>query len=324
MTNDSATIQLTLTGATTRTVAVTVNDNDTVNGAPTASITQPTNGATVSGTGAEFFGNGNDPQGNGTLDRAEFFVDGVLRYTDEYDGATGHFHYGGSHLRWNTTSISNGPHTLMMVVYDTGGLSGSATVNVTVNNSAGAPGLQGDYYSDMTLTNYAMSRVDPGVNYDWGTGSPDTAIPANGFSVRWTGQVTPTFTETYTFFVRSDDGARLRVNGTLLLDHWVTQGPTEWSGTIGLTAGMPASIVLEYFENTGGATAQLSWSSAGQAKGPIAASAMGTVVLTGGPAGGGGGGAGGSKSGDGGGCGLTGLEGLLILALASCLRARRR
>jgi hypothetical protein len=250
-------------------------------------------------------------------------VDGVLKYTDLYDGATGHFHYGSSHLRWNTTALSNGPHTLRMVVYDTGGLSGSATVDVTVNNASGSPGLQGDYYSDMTLTNYTMSRVDPGVNYDWGTGSPETSIPANAFSVRWTGQVTPTFSETYTFYVRSDDGARLRVNGVQLVDRWGDQGPTEWSGTIGLTSGVPAAIVLEYFENSGGALAQLSWSSPSQPKGTIPAGAMGTVVLTGGPATGGGGTGGGGAGGGSGGCGLTGLEGMLLLALAAGLRARR-
>ncbi|MBI3857012.1 MAG: hypothetical protein HY293_15100, partial [Planctomycetes bacterium] len=184
-------------------------------------------------------------------------------------------------------------------------------------------GLQGDYYTDMNLTNFAMSRVDPGVNYNWGTGSPDSSIPADGFSVRWTGQIVPLYSETYTFYVNSDDGSRLWVNGVLLFDHWVDQGPTEWSGSIALTAGVAADIVFEYYENGGGAVAQLSWSSSSQAKGAIPGSAMGTLVLTGAPAGGvvplvAAGGKGG------GGCGLTGLEGWILMGAAAFFKRRRR
>jgi glucose/arabinose dehydrogenase len=325
MVNHFGTIQVAASGMSNQNVSVTVVNTNTVNGAPTASITAPTNGATVSGTNADFFGQGTDPQGNATLDRAEFYVDGVLRYTDPYDPAVGHFHYGSEHLGWNTTALSDGSHTLRMTVYDTGGLSGSSQITVTVDNSAGAKGLRGDYYNDMTLSHWVLSRVDPIIDFDWGGGSPDAILPNDGFSVRWTGQVVPTYSEMYTFFTSTDDGARLWVNGTLLLDHWVNQGPTEWSGSIALTAGTPASIVFEYYENAGGAVAKLSWSSASQTKGAIATSAMATTSAGGAPAGpvGGGGGSApqGGGGGGGGGCGLLGLE---VLVLLGWRRLRRR
>jgi len=38
-------------------------------------------------------------------------------------------------------------------------------------------------------------------------------------------------------------------------------GATEWSGTISLTAGVPVTITMEYYEATGGASAKLLWSS---------------------------------------------------------------
>src|SRR6185503_17940748 len=144
----------------------------------------------------------------------------------------------------------------------------------TVDNSAGAIGLRGDYYGDTSLTNWVLSRVDPTVSFDWLTGSPDSSIPVNGFSVRWTGQITPNFTETYTFYTRTDDGSRLWVNGVLLVDKWVDQGATEWSGTIPLTAGVAVPIVFEYYDNTGGASALFSWSSPSQPKTAIPNSAM--------------------------------------------------
>jgi hypothetical protein len=89
---------------------------------------------------------------------------------------------------------------------------------------------------------------------------PDT------FSVRWTGQVLPQFTETYTFYTRTDDGARLWVNGQLLIDKWVNQSTREWSGAIALQAGVKYDIRFEYYENTGGANARLSWASVNQPK----------------------------------------------------------
>jgi len=104
------------------------------------------------------------------------------------------------------------------------------------------------------------------VNFDWGSGSPDASIGADTFSARWMGQVQAQFTETYTFYTVSDDGVRLWVNGQLVVDSWVDQGPTEHSGTIALSAGQKYDLKMEYYENGGGATAKLLWSSASTPK----------------------------------------------------------
>jgi len=127
-------------------------------------------------------------------------------------------------------------------------------------------GLKGDYYDNMDFTGFVLSRVDPGVNFDWGNGSPDPSIGVDTFSVRWTGQVVPLFSETYTFYTLSDDGVRLWGNGVQLVSNWTDHPPTENSGTIALTAGVRYSIQLDYYENGGGATAALSWSSPSQPK----------------------------------------------------------
>jgi hypothetical protein len=72
--------------------------------------------------------------------------------------------------------------------------------------------------------------------------------------------------ETYTFFVRADDGVRLWVNGQLLVNQWKDQGTTEYSGSIALVAGQRYDIRMEYYENSLGAVAQLGWSSASTPK----------------------------------------------------------
>ena len=56
------------------------------------------------------------------------------------------------------------------------------------------------------------------------------------------------------------------VNGVLLIDKLVNQSATEWSGSLALTAGQKYDVRMDYFENTGSASAQLRWSSASQAK----------------------------------------------------------
>ncbi len=130
-------------------------------------------------------------------------------------------------------------------------------------------GLDGAYYSNQLQTfsnSPTLERIDATVDFNWGGGSPDPSISADDFTVRWTGAVQPQFSQTYTFYTTTDDGVRLWVNGQLLLDEWVDQGATEWSGTIALNAGQKYSITMEYYENSGEASALLSWSSPSLAK----------------------------------------------------------
>ncbi|HEV8605996.1 MAG TPA: PA14 domain-containing protein [Tepidisphaeraceae bacterium] len=122
-------------------------------------------------------------------------------------------------------------------------------------------GLTGAYFDNMDFTGTKFTRIDPTINFNWGYGSPMSGIAADTFSVRWSGQVLAQKTERYTFYVRSDDGARLSVNGKILVDRLVPQAATEYSGSIDLVAGQKYDIHLDYFERAGGAVAQLSWSS---------------------------------------------------------------
>jgi hypothetical protein len=122
-------------------------------------------------------------------------------------------------------------------------------------------GLVADYYSDPNLTNLARTRIDPGVNFDWGTASPDVAVPADNFSVRWTGQIQAQYSETYTFSTVSAGGIRLWVNGEEIINDWTDHTTKTDTGAIALQAGRSYDIKLEYVNNTGVATARLSWSS---------------------------------------------------------------
>jgi glucose/arabinose dehydrogenase len=135
-------------------------------------------------------------------------------------------------------------------------------------------GLSGTYYNNSDFTGTSITRVDATVNFTWGGGSPDPAIGADTFSVRWTGQVEPQFTQTYTFYTQSDDGVRLWVNGVRIISNWTNHSTTENSGTIALTAGQRYDIQLDFYENAGSATARLLWSSASTPKAVVPTSRL--------------------------------------------------
>jgi len=133
-------------------------------------------------------------------------------------------------------------------------------------------GLDGDYYSNRDKSfdgPPTLSRLDSSINFNWGTSAPDPAISADHFTVRWSGQVQPLTSDTYTFYATTDDGVRLWVNGVKLIDDWNDQEATESSGSIAVIAYEKYDLLMEYYESTGNGAAQLQWSSATQPKGVI-------------------------------------------------------
>ncbi|HEY8718106.1 MAG TPA: PQQ-dependent sugar dehydrogenase [Pengzhenrongella sp.] len=127
-------------------------------------------------------------------------------------------------------------------------------------------GLQGAYFDNQDLTGATVNRLDSSIAFNWGMGAPVSGIGADTFSVRWSGAVIPRYSQTYTFATTSDDGVRLWVNGTRVIDQWTNHSSRVDTGTITLTSGVPVPIVLEYYDGTGNAVAQLRWSSTSQAQ----------------------------------------------------------
>ncbi len=133
-----------------------------------------------------------------------------------------------------------------------------------VTSSSELRGLVGEYYDNADLTNRLLVRNDPNIDFNWGLGSPAATLGVDTFSVRWTGQIQPQFSETYTFQTFTDDGVRLWINNQLIIDHWISPGLATHTGAITLVAGQKVALRMEYYENNGAARAQLSWSSPSQ------------------------------------------------------------
>ena len=121
-------------------------------------------------------------------------------------------------------------------------------------------GIKGEYYKEDFKT-LVLTRTDPGINFNWGAAAPDPQVPADQFSVRWTGELEVPFTSDWTFTANCDDWVRLWVDDQLLFDKWGQQAGVEWIGTVSLVEGQKYSVVMEFYENTGDARATLYWNS---------------------------------------------------------------
>ncbi|MBC7485260.1 MAG: RICIN domain-containing protein [Cytophagaceae bacterium] len=135
-------------------------------------------------------------------------------------------------------------------------------------------GLTGNYFNGMIFETPVYNRTDATISFDWGNGSPNAAVNVDGFSARWTGQVQPKYTGEYTFYMNSDNGRRLWVNGQLVIDKWIDDWNIDYSGKINLVAGVKYDIKIEYFENYGGAGCKLEWSSVAQTREVVPASQL--------------------------------------------------
>lgn len=113
---------------------------------------------------------------------------------------------------------------------------------------------------DLSSRTADVSRVDGQVNYT-STTSPWSGLDsrfADTFASRHSGLLRVDTTGAYTFYLNSDDGARLWIDGELVINNDGLHGMRELSATRTLTAGQHA-IRLEYFENGGDAGLTLSW-----------------------------------------------------------------
>jgi len=159
-----------------------------------------------------------------------------------------------------TIYLNAGAHTVRVEYYNKWN---AGTVQVTSALGSGGGVVptgdwKGEYYNNATLSGGpTITRYDANVNFNWGTGSPDGAIPVDYFSVRWTRNFYFN-AGTWRFTTTTDDGVRLWVDGNLVIDKWFPQTATAYSVDVSLAAGNH-SIQMEYFEQTLNASALLSY-----------------------------------------------------------------
>jgi beta-glucosidase len=135
-----------------------------------------------------------------------------------------------------------------------------ATNLLPAGGAPGEQGLRGEYFDNMTFSGKPrLVRTDPGILFTWAMGSPDSVIPREQFSVRWTGKLVPTVTGLYRLGASTDDGVRLWLDGKLLIERWFDRGATLDAVTIRLEAARQYDLRIDYYENSGWSYAGLVW-----------------------------------------------------------------
>jgi len=110
-------------------------------------------------------------------------------------------------------------------------------------------GWLGEYYDNLFLGGAPLlTRVDLDLDFDWGSGSPGNGVPADDFSARWTRRVSwPA--GVYRFRLEADDGARLWIDGALLIDAWPAIPGQRYMVEVYLPEG-EHHLIVEYYEVT--------------------------------------------------------------------------
>ena len=147
------------------------------------------------------------------------------------------------------------------------GLSDLTPIPASALRSEGQPGLSAEYFRTEDLTGVPFAtRRDAQVDLNWARGNPVPGLPVFHISARWTGELVAPVGGEYTLGVRGDDGFRLYVSGSKVIDDWSVHPPDTRNYTVTLKAGQAIPIRLEYFQAEGGAEVALQWKQPGQNK----------------------------------------------------------
>lgn len=151
--------------------------------------------------------------------------------------------------------LGRGNHLLQVEYYEAFGM---AHIQFWWQGMTAYPEWRGEYWSNSSLSGLStLVRNDTTLNFNWGTDAPAAALPADHFSVRWT-RTLPLPEGHYRFHVAMDDGLRLYVDDTLLIDEWHDGSRREGSAAIFLEAGRH-DLTIEYYEKTGSALVEVNW-----------------------------------------------------------------
>lgn len=122
-------------------------------------------------------------------------------------------------------------------------------------------GLKAEYFDNPDLEgDPVLTRLDSMVWIFWRGGPPGTDIPADSFSVRWTGKIVPEQDGTYELSFRTDERGRFYLDNELVADNWdpyeMNFGETK---VLELEKGKEYDVRIEYADFSRFSFMGLSW-----------------------------------------------------------------
>ncbi len=170
-----------------------------------------------------------------------------------------------------------------------GALEGALTSEpCTVTEASATAGLLAEYFDnngvtynsslmpDLTNRNPDYWRAESNINHQLTTGTwpgLDSNQFSEYFSVRHSGAITIPESGNWTFYLNSDDGSKLWIDGNEIISNEGVHGMREISGTASLTSGVH-TFRTEFFEHGTHAGLILSWQGPNQSKQVVPPSAF--------------------------------------------------
>jgi hypothetical protein len=136
------------------------------------------------------------------------------------------------------------------------------------------PEWKAEYFANQNLSGTPqVVRNEKNLHFDWGSGAPVTGVPANSFSARFSRRLS--FSDgKYRFSVIADDGVRLYVDGTRILNEWHESSGDE-TYTVERDLDGNHTLLVEYYEASGEALLDLSWTKITASPTPTSAPTIG-------------------------------------------------
>jgi hypothetical protein len=162
------------------------------------------------------------------------------------------------------------------------GAASAAAGGSAAPTAAGAfdQGLRGDYYlstndTSLDFAQYSSTGIEPSLNV------PDLLPTLRTYAgstlnvaAHWTGRLDVPTGGTYTFYIKGDNGFRMSLDGSSVIDHWTTDWDVQTtSAPITLTAGLH-DLSFDYNQGNGGAYITTEWSGPGISREKIPDSAL--------------------------------------------------
>jgi beta-glucosidase len=122
------------------------------------------------------------------------------------------------------------------------------------------PGLLGSYYPNKEFAGEPRyEQIDTIIDFDWQGSAPFDGFPQKDFSVRWTGFLSVDHSGKYIIGVTMDDGARLFLDDSLLVEDWEQTSARTITKEVDLKASTLHTLKLEYYQRGGSACVSLGW-----------------------------------------------------------------
>jgi len=133
------------------------------------------------------------------------------------------------------------------------------------------------YYTNTSLTGDPTAILTvPTINFNYGSGSPLASVPSDQWSARYT-SVQNLTGGAYTLQVNVDDGARVYVNGALVINQYTGATAQTFTAALNLPAGSN-NFQVEYVEFAGNSSLDFQLVPPGQPAQPQAISGPSAVV----------------------------------------------